>query len=737
MRNAASTRSIAAVLSLALLLAACGGGDDDGGRPSGATPTSTPTVEVTPTDTPEPTTTASASPTATDPPAPSPTATPSATGAETGTPTATATPTTTTGVECDPPACVEILPGPEAQDDLLTALLEAESGHVILIREGTYDFSEQLSLRVDDVTIRGEGMDRTISRFSGQTTRRAEPAGPAPTTSRSRTSPSSGRAGDLVKVLGADGVTFRRVRTEWTNGPDTNNGAYGLYPVQCRNVLIEDSRRDRRLRRRHLRRPVAQHHRARQPRRVQRRRDRDRELDRCRRLRQRRDATTPAASWSSTSPACRSRTAGARASSTTSSTTNNTPNFGRPGQQRRRVPDGTGADGARQRRGRGLRQHLPRQRHLAHPDHRLQRRRSSSAAPSQRSRSTTATRRPSSSTTTPTRAAATRSRPDAADFLATLNGGAAAAEHHHRRRRGSGQAGRGRAAGRAAPVRPGGRRDVPEPRLAHDFANLEQGSRAAQLRARSASADRHRRRRLREIEITPGPKRRSELLTALLEAEPGDVILLKEGRYDLTEQLSLDRRRRDASAAKASIRPFSPSPVRRPAGEGLLVQRRTTSPSRTSAFEDAPGDQFKVHRRRRRDASGACARSGPAGPTTDNGAYGLYPVECNDVLIEDSVVDRRLRRRHLRRPVAQHHRAPQPRRAQRGRDRDRELDRRRRPRQHRDQQHRRHPGVQPARPAGAGRPAHARLRQRDLREQHDELRAAGQHRRRLPAAPAC
>ena len=33
---------------------------------------------------------------------------------------------------------------------------------------------------------------------------------------------------------------LRRVRTEWTNGPDEGNGAYGLYPVQCRNVLIEE-----------------------------------------------------------------------------------------------------------------------------------------------------------------------------------------------------------------------------------------------------------------------------------------------------------------------------------------------------------------------------------------------------------------------------------------------------------------------------------------------------------------
>ncbi|MBK6512223.1 MAG: right-handed parallel beta-helix repeat-containing protein [Haliea sp.] len=48
-------------------------------------------------------------------------------------------------------------------------------------------------------------------------------------------------SGDAIKVKDANGVTFRRVRVEWTNGPDENNGAYGLYPVGCRNVLIEDS----------------------------------------------------------------------------------------------------------------------------------------------------------------------------------------------------------------------------------------------------------------------------------------------------------------------------------------------------------------------------------------------------------------------------------------------------------------------------------------------------------------
>jgi parallel beta-helix repeat protein len=31
------------------------------------------------------------------------------------------------------------------------------------------------------------------------------------------------------------------VRTEWTNGANTDNGAYGIYPVQSENILIEGS----------------------------------------------------------------------------------------------------------------------------------------------------------------------------------------------------------------------------------------------------------------------------------------------------------------------------------------------------------------------------------------------------------------------------------------------------------------------------------------------------------------
>ncbi len=145
----------------------------------------------------------------------------------------------------------------------------------------------------------------------------------------------------MFKAIGVDGITLRRVRAEWTNGPDTDNGAYGLYPVQCKDVLIEDSVVRGRVRRRHLRRPVAQHHRAPQHRRRERRRHRDRELDRRRRLRQHGDATTPAASWSSICPACRSTGAHARLRQHRRSRTTR-PTSRRPGNIVAAVPTGTG-----------------------------------------------------------------------------------------------------------------------------------------------------------------------------------------------------------------------------------------------------------------------------------------------------------------------------------------------------------------------------------------------------------
>jgi parallel beta-helix repeat protein len=45
--------------------------------------------------------------------------------------------------------------------------------------------------------------------------------------------------GDLIKTMHVKGITFRRVKTEWTGKPSSKNGGYGIYPVQCQDVTID------------------------------------------------------------------------------------------------------------------------------------------------------------------------------------------------------------------------------------------------------------------------------------------------------------------------------------------------------------------------------------------------------------------------------------------------------------------------------------------------------------------
>ncbi|MCC5994987.1 MAG: right-handed parallel beta-helix repeat-containing protein [Oceanicaulis sp.] len=122
------------------------------------------------------------------------------------------------------------------------ALLDAQPGDVIEIPAGRFAFERGLSLSgVSGVTIRGAGMDETILSFAGQ---RQGAEGLLVSNSDNFTIENlavEDTAGDAIKITGADGVVIRGVRVEWTRGPSAENGAYGLYPVLSRNVLIEDS----------------------------------------------------------------------------------------------------------------------------------------------------------------------------------------------------------------------------------------------------------------------------------------------------------------------------------------------------------------------------------------------------------------------------------------------------------------------------------------------------------------
>lgn len=126
------------------------------------------------------------------------------------------------------------------QEALLTQLLDANPGDVIEIPEGTFQFDRSLSLTVDGVTMRGQGMDKSVLSFKGQV---AGAEGLLVTASDFTIEDLAieDTKGDALKVSDGENIIIRRVRTEWTGGPKTENGAYGIYPVQTKNVLMEEN----------------------------------------------------------------------------------------------------------------------------------------------------------------------------------------------------------------------------------------------------------------------------------------------------------------------------------------------------------------------------------------------------------------------------------------------------------------------------------------------------------------
>lgn len=131
-------------------------------------------------------------------------------------------------------------PEPINETNLQERLLDAQPGDVIDIPAGTFSFDRSLSLNVDGVTIRGAGMDETILSFADQVTG-AEGLLVSASDFTIEDLAIEDAIGDGLKINEGENVVIRGVRTEWTNGYSTDNGAYGIYPVQITNVLIEDS----------------------------------------------------------------------------------------------------------------------------------------------------------------------------------------------------------------------------------------------------------------------------------------------------------------------------------------------------------------------------------------------------------------------------------------------------------------------------------------------------------------
>lgn len=138
------------------------------------------------------------------------------------------------------PDLVVVEPGEDFQQRLLEAFINAEPGQTIELPAGEFDLDGTLSLDVDNVTVRGQGPEQTVLNFATQTSGGESIL----VTSNNVVLENFGLVdppADGVKFKFSNGVTMKSLRVEWTCGACASNGAYGLYPVQTQNVLIEDS----------------------------------------------------------------------------------------------------------------------------------------------------------------------------------------------------------------------------------------------------------------------------------------------------------------------------------------------------------------------------------------------------------------------------------------------------------------------------------------------------------------
>lgn len=169
-------------------------------------------------------------------------------GADTGTNPGTDSgqPTNDGGVACA--TTLNFVPGQEQNlQDAVNSLTGCAN---IVLAAGTFNFDNALTIRQANVTLVGAGKGT-----------KTEAAGAATSTVLVFTNAAANTNGvdavgdnfviknlaiwnakkDALRVEDSKNVKIQSIRTEWAEENQITNGAYGIYPVKCENVLVEDS----------------------------------------------------------------------------------------------------------------------------------------------------------------------------------------------------------------------------------------------------------------------------------------------------------------------------------------------------------------------------------------------------------------------------------------------------------------------------------------------------------------
>jgi parallel beta-helix repeat protein len=127
----------------------------------------------------------------------------------------------------------------EDVEKLVAQFIEAEKGAIINIPEGYFELNTQLILdNVENVIVKGAGMRKTVISFKNLTS-----GGEGMKISGKKISLEGftviDAPGDDIKTQHCEGITFRDINTTWSHQDLAKSGTYGIYPVQCSDVLIE------------------------------------------------------------------------------------------------------------------------------------------------------------------------------------------------------------------------------------------------------------------------------------------------------------------------------------------------------------------------------------------------------------------------------------------------------------------------------------------------------------------
>ncbi|MFC3415676.1 parallel beta-helix domain-containing protein [Algoriphagus hitonicola] len=125
-------------------------------------------------------------------------------------------------------------------EQLIEDFILAEDGAIIEIPAGFYELETQLILdNKKNVTIKGAGMEQTVLSF-----RELKSGGEGIKIVGEniilQDFSVEDAPGDGIKAQHTDGLTFRRINVTWTHGDKSKNGTYAIYPVQCKNIMIDE-----------------------------------------------------------------------------------------------------------------------------------------------------------------------------------------------------------------------------------------------------------------------------------------------------------------------------------------------------------------------------------------------------------------------------------------------------------------------------------------------------------------